>query len=260
MSSILDLKAVFRDTEAICQNEADIKALTGKMVQDTVLYCDYDYQLSAVHTQKEGRITVVPLSSFQAACQYSSMGKTAVLNFANPVEPGGGVKRGARAQEETLCRCSNLYFSLIRPDIIEQYYGFHQQQGGYVFSDRIIYSPDVLVIKSDDESPTRLEFPYSVNVITCAAPYNGDEWISDTDTIFYSRIKAILEVATKNQIENLILGAWGCGAFCNPPQLVADQFNRVLTLERYRYAFDNIVFAIIKSAQNFDVFEKYLLP
>ena len=38
--------------------------------------------------------------------------KILVLNMANPVHPGGGVRNGARAQEEDLCRCSSLLLSL----------------------------------------------------------------------------------------------------------------------------------------------------
>ena len=34
-----------------------------------------------------------------------------VLNLANPVNPGGGVRRGANAQEEDLCRKSSLLIS-----------------------------------------------------------------------------------------------------------------------------------------------------
>lgn len=36
------------------------------------------------------------------------LSKILVLNFANPFHPGGGVRRGAKAQEEDLCRKSTL--------------------------------------------------------------------------------------------------------------------------------------------------------
>ena len=46
-------------------------------------------------------------SSFSAAKKYLPYGKVAVLNFANPENPGGGVQNGAMAQEE--CILSIIY-------------------------------------------------------------------------------------------------------------------------------------------------------
>lgn len=42
------------------------------------------------------------------------------------------------------------------------------------------------------------------------------------------RIERIFRIAAANQAEVLILGAFGCGAFCNPPEIVAKAFQTVL--------------------------------
>lgn len=57
-----------------------------------------------------------------------------------------------------------------------------------------------------------------------------------------ARIQRIFEVAISNGAEVLILGAFGCGAFCNPPELVAEVFAKLT--EKYRDNFDVIEYAV----------------
>ena len=57
------------------------------------------------------------------------------------------------------------------------------------------------------------------------------------------RIRKVLAVAEAHGHEHLVLGAWGCGAFGNDPEEIADLFKLVLAGE-FRDAFEHVVFAI----------------
>ena len=76
-----------------------------------------------------------------------------VLNFANPVNPGGGVRNGAKAQEEDLCRKSSLLLSL-ESEKAEAYYNYNLKQHTKLGSDAMIFTPKVEIIK--DRKSTRL--------------------------------------------------------------------------------------------------------
>ena len=185
-------------------------------------------------------------------CSTRETGRVAVLNFANAYHPGGGVTHGAMAQEECLCRSSNLYSGLTLPYLIRNYYKDNQRTTGDLGTDKVIWSPGVTVFKSDDAVPVMLDHSFEVDVLTCAAPYYDVRKkhpvpLAQLEDVFYHRILNILEVAIANDVDSIVLGAFGCGAFNNPPGLVAEAFYRVLVEKQYRNYFRRIVFAIKKN-------------
>ncbi len=214
--------------------------------------------------------------SFEAASFYRGQ-KTAVHNFASASNPGGGVERGANAQEECLCRCSGLYFCLNASAMWEGFYTPHRKAMNPLHNDDIIYTPEITVFKTDTAKPKLMPESdwYNVDVITCAAPnlranpgnlYNlGDgkraAVLSDAKLlqIHEKRLRRILDVAAFNENEVIILGAFGCGAFLNNPEIVAQAAKNVLT--DYLHAFKVIEYAIYCSPRddkNFKIFKQVL--
>lgn len=205
--------------------------------------------------EKKDFITVKEGSTFAVAKEYAGRGKVGVLNFANPHYPGGAVADGAMAQEECLCRSSNLY-PCLRTEVTEKYYyAYHRQNKDNCFSDRVIYTDHVTVFKTDHEIPIPMPEKewFQVSVLSCAAPYTAEKSYTNKkvlEEIFKRRITNVFEVAIHNNIHVLILGAFGCGAFQNPPDVVASAFHQVIKENRVRYQkrFDKIVFAIKRTA------------
>lgn len=152
-----------------------------------------------------------------------------VLNFANPINPGGGVRRGARAQEEDLCRKSSLLLSL-ESNQAQQYYKYNRSLNTYMGSDAIILTPNVEIIK--DVNGELLDDSIIVSVMTCAAPMitQGMERLSyeQYQELFYNRICGMLKCAAYWGYQALVLGAFGCGAFGNDAKLVSDLFYKAL--------------------------------
>lgn len=151
-----------------------------------------------------------------------------VLNLANPVNPGGGVRRGSKAQEEDLCRKSSLLLSL-ESSAASVYYKYNKSLNTYMGSDAVMVTPQVEIIK--DENGSLLDESVIVSVMTCAAPMlrNGMEGLTDQEyrDMVYGRITGMLKVAHLGY-EVLILGAFGCGAFLNDAHVVSDLFYKAL--------------------------------
>jgi uncharacterized protein (TIGR02452 family) len=108
--------AIFKDTEKLCRTNGKLAASLKKSVAgQKVILEDDELVLSDADRGRFGetpaKVVVSAKRTFEAASVYKDT-KVAVLNFASASNPGGGVVRGANAQEECLCRCSDLYFCL----------------------------------------------------------------------------------------------------------------------------------------------------
>ena len=198
-------------------------------------------------------------------------------NFASATNPGGGVTKGSQAQEESICRCTDLYLCLNTQEYLDKFYGEHRKAHDPIYNDDIIYSPGVDVFKTDTKEPAIMNDKdwYKVDILTCAAPNlrptpsnvmnpdSGDKAVKLTDDelikILEPRVRKIFDVASFYKNDVLILGAFGCGAFMNPPKLVAKVFNKVM--KDYIRKFEVIEYAVYCrdfETKNYDAFHKVL--
>jgi len=189
--------------------------------------------------------------------------KILVLNLANAVHPGGGVRRGARAQEEDLCRSSSLLMSL-ESKAAEQYYNYNKSLHTKMGSDALMITPQVEIIR--DENGELLDDTVVVSVVTCAAPMvsYGKEGMSDADykQMVFERITGLLKSVAYLGYKNLVLGAWGCGAFGNDAAVISDLFYSALKNLDYnghsqKDLFRRIDFAVLDRTKNQYNFKKF---
>ena len=270
---------IFEDTQQFIKENPILSQKAEKARKATEFYPVDEYPTITALQDKPGAICVSKHRTFEAAVEVHRSNlswKTAVLNFASATNPGGGVTRGSSAQEESLCRCSTLYPVLNTPLLWSQYYSVNREARNPLYTDSLIYSPGIVICKTDDDYPERLEERdwVEVDVLTCAAPnlrqrpgniYNPDDSLAVTIDpaelyeLHKKRGKHILTVAASKGVEALVLGAFGCGAFQNDPAVVAEAYKAVIG--DYKSYFHYIEFAIYcrpRETENYEVFSEVL--
>lgn len=188
----------------------------------------------------------------------------AVLNLADLAIACGFYEKGSNAQEESLCRQTTLSQTLY------QWYeprraaavGVRFRGAGYPMDERNggIYSP-VKVFRAGAASGfALLDEPWQVGIISVAGLDFGQKQGRDkhyatanhgyTDAgreVMREKIRTIYRIALRHGHDALVLGALGCGAFDNRPEIVAFLFRQVLTEEEFRKKFRYVGFAILES-------------
>jgi len=93
-----------------------------------------------------------------------------------------------------------------------------------------------------------LDQPWLLCFLTCAAPYAPAIGQPESGNLLHKRIHRVLAIARAYGHSALVLGAWGCGAFCNDPNRTAVDFKQAFETD-FRGAFSEIVFAITDWSQ-----------
>jgi uncharacterized protein (TIGR02452 family) len=247
----VSLKGIAKETLRILDEGGygDVRfgAEQAAAVEGTRLYTPDD--LSALRSDASGtpRFEVTEETTQEAALRLFDEGERVVLlNFASARNPGGGFINGAKAQEEDLARCSGLYPCLITQPV---YYEENRAEPSVLYTDHIIYSPDVPFFRTD--SRELLDRFFLASVITAPAP-NAGQWLArggdagELDRTLRRRAELVLAVAAHEGHRTVLLGAWGCGVFRNDPARVADAFGRAVQ----RHAFDRVVFGILDKSED----------
>jgi len=186
-----------------------------------------------------------------------------VLNFGNPIQPGGGFVSGAEAQEESLARSSNLHCMLTSNEGTE-FYVHHQRSDTDGFNTHaMVYAPVVIFMRDENGKTVP---PSQVAVITSAAVnrvevrrhfQHSAELVKEMEEQMRERMGRILRLFEECGDRHLILGSFGTGVFQNPVRLIANIWADLLVGEgaRFQKSFETVVFAI-KDADTFEEFKQ----
>lgn len=272
MSSRQERIEIFEGTRQLCLSNPFLKNAIAASKAGQRIYWEGDViEYGAPRFAEPADMILSPKKTVDAAMPYARRGKrTCTLNFASSVTPGGGVLTGEQAQEESICRVSTLYFALSDPETAGKFYDYHWEliRAGKMIRrirDDIVYTPGVVAVRDDANWETMMKEQdwYEMDVIACAAPdlrQLGDAaqfspTMEELRTLHEIRWRCILAAAAKHEADVLILGAFGCGVFANPSELVVAAFNNVLP--EFRNHFETIEFAVYTTrmdAPNYQAF------
>jgi len=264
MSRLRNLRAeIFRQTVEIVKDGGYI--LKGRTIAvDNIditkksVFFDTQFSLAPNSAQTaETRFSVIEADCLETAEMLLKAGfNPCVLNMASRRNPGGGVMNGAGAQEENIFRRSNMLASLYQYADYAAQYGIAKNAKQYPLDGNFggIYSPGVTVFRSSERTGYRLlNSPYQVAIVSVAAMNRpdlvqiggrcciADHHIEPTK----EKIRTILRIAGKYGHNALVLSAFGCGAFCNPPGHIALLFREIFSESEFKSRFTLAVFAII---------------
>lgn len=236
-----NILAANAQTERMAKTKAD---LIAKSVADSKIY-DYCNK-PKLQLSKPATFRLINTDSVSAIMMQPDNKRIAVLNFASFKEPGGLFLQGSSAQEECLCHKSFLYNVL--KEFQDSYYDVNKKRlNRALYLDKALYTPN---IEFSDGTKTRF-----ADVINCAAP----NWTaahkycnvspSENYAALAHRIIFVNNIACNNNLDVIVLGAYGCGVFGQDAKIVAEMIK-----EAFRLSGLEVILAVPGNNYNYQAF------
>lgn len=218
---------------------------------------------SGTPTNLSGHVRVIPGDWGDVTLRLSQATGTiyTVLNMANAELPGGLYLEGFGAQEENMYRRTNCHFHVHDNEMDEEKIYYTQEMtalingfSGHVYLD--VQTPRICIKGSegpnisgyDDLSPSDYFLFYELK--SAADNISHDNPFSEAS--MRKKIAAQLDTLKAANVRCVVLSAFGCGAFGNPPTEVARIYRE--ELQKRLEDFDDVAFAIFTSEFDSDNF------
>ena len=115
-----------------------------------------------------------------------------------------------------------------------------------------IYVPDATVFRAGaKDNFALLDTPYYMSFVAVAAinhpDLDRDGNICEEDAaLTKNKMRTMLRIGLLNGHDSIVLGAFGCGAFHNPPKHIARLFHEVIDEKEFMDKYKLIAFAILE--------------
>ncbi len=177
-------------------------------------------------------------TAFSVSALYRTHGKTLLVDPASFTRPGGNYEEGAFGPEQVICSESNLY--PILEGIADVY---HRKNRGFargqLFTDRAAYLTDVVFSR---EGQIRKADVLAIPEPNRQHALENHRSERECDACLAARIEALLRIAAANNVDNLVVGAFGCGRQGFPASQVIGLFQN--WIGENPGAIPNIVFTV----------------
>jgi hypothetical protein len=190
----------------------------------------------------------------------------AVLNMANAYVPGGAYVEGAVAQEENMFRRTDCHFRIDDDEYDQTADRYHRDltdlllaQGGRVYLDA--ERPRVCIRGPEDRNAPDLGYPWLaeagifpfLELRASAQDLRGGQPFSEEEA--RRRISAQFETLKAHGVGHVVFGAFGCGAFRNPADRIAEIYRAEIL--KHGADFRVIAFAIFHAGYGPNNFQPF---